>query len=63
MEYEEIRIELFFKKVKILDFSLPAPPVASSEAEIHPKGTFLAGEEGVLNIHFRSNPEPIEIVW
>ena len=24
---------------------------------------FEAGEEGVLNIHFRSNPEPTELEW
>ena len=30
---------------------------------MNPEGMFEAGEEGVLNIHFRSNPEPTELEW
>ena len=45
----------------IKNFLCSAPPVDSSE--IHPEGKFVAGEDGVLIIHFRSNPEPIELIW
>ena len=60
----------FWYKVKFLDRLLfhfekrsSAPPVAASETEIHPEGKFVSGEEAVLIVHFRANPEPIELTW
>ena len=42
---------------------LAAPPAPSPEEEMNPEGVFESGEEGVLNIRFRSNPEPTELEW
>ena len=54
----------FIHQINIIkNFLCSAPPVDSSEGEIHPEGKFVVGEEGVLIIHFRSNPEPIELTW
>jgi len=44
-------------------FVVPAKPVPSTEDEINPEGSFVAGEEGVLVIHFHSNPGPEELSW
>jgi len=44
-------------------FVVEARPVPSTDPEIFPEGTFSAGEEGVLVIHFHSNPEPRELSW
>ena len=40
-----------------------AAPVPSTDPEIFPEGTFEAGEQGVLVIHFHSNPEPMWLSW
>ena len=47
----------------LFDVLCPARPVPSTDPEIFPEGTFSAGEEGVLVIHFHSNPEPMELSW
>jgi len=44
-------------------FTVPAAPVPSTDPEINPEGTFVAGEQGVLVIHFHSNPEPEQLLW
>jgi len=44
-------------------FNVQAKPVPSTEDEINPEGSFVAGEEGVLVIHFHSNPGPEELSW
>ena len=65
-----LQMSPFWYKVKFLDRLLfhfakrsSAPPVAASETEIHPEGKFVSGEEAVLIVHFRANPEPIELTW
>jgi len=44
-------------------FTVPAAPVPSTDPEINPEGTFVAGEQGVLVVHFHSNPEPDQLYW
>merc|ERR1712110_325193 len=44
-------------------FEVQAKPVPSTEDEINPEGSFIAGEEGVLVIHFHANPGPNELSW
>ena len=49
--------------LNLFDLSCPAPPVPSTEDEINPEGTFEAGQEGVLFIHFHANPGPTRLSW
>jgi len=44
-------------------FYVRAPPVPSTDDEINPEGSFEAGEEGVLFIHFHANPPPTRLSW
>ena len=58
------KFQVGFKVVQnLVDLSCPAKPVPSTEDEINPEGSFVAGEEGVLVIHFHSNPVPEELSW